>query len=178
MKIASKTLLLCLSASLLLVACDKDDNNNSTDNLNQQDRTFISQTSLSNTAEVNAGGLADTTANDPMVKTYGQQMVSDHTTAQTELKTLGTNVGVSTPDSVDAQHAALMHTLMTLSGRAFDSVYIMNQIADHQTVIDRFEEEVNSGNKTEVINYASKYLPTLQMHLQMADSIANVMNFK
>ena len=178
MKNASKNLLLCVSASLLLFACDKKDNNNNTQNLNQQDRTFISQTSLSNTAEVNSGGLADTTANDPMVKTFGQQMVSDHTIAQAELKTLGSNVGVGTPDSVDAKHAALMDTLMTLSGRAFDSVYIMNQIADHQMVIDHFEEEVNSGNKTDVINYANKYLPKLQMHLQMADSIANVMNFK
>jgi putative membrane protein len=178
MKIRSKNLLLGISASLLLFACDKDDNDNSSNTLNTQDRNYILQTSLANTAEVGAGALANTTADDQMVKDFGQQMVTDHTTAQTDLKSLGSDLGVSTPDSVDEKHAKLVDTLKTLSGRAFDSVYIMSQIADHQTVINQFEEEVSSGNKTEVINYANKYLPKLQMHLDMADSIATEMNFK
>jgi putative membrane protein len=177
MKIKSN-LLLAISASLIFFACNKDDNTKGDDILNTQDRTFILQTSLANSAEVGAGGLAGSSADNQMVKDFGQQMMTDHTTAQTELKTLGTDVGVGTPDSVDATHKTLMDTLMTLSGRSFDSIYIMSQIADHQTVINQFEEEVSSGNKTAVINYANKYLPKLQMHLQMADSIATEMNFK
>lgn len=178
MKITSKNLLLGISASLLLFACDKNDDNKSVNALNAQDRTFMLQTSLANTAETGAGALANSSGDNQMVKDYGQDMVTDHTTAQTELKSLGTDLGVSTPDSVDAKHQHLKDTLMTLSGRAFDSIYIMSQIADHQAVIDQFDEEVSSGSKTEVINYANKYLPKLQMHLELADSIANVMNFK
>jgi putative membrane protein len=105
-------------------------------------------------------------------------MVTDHTTAQNDLKTLGTNVNVAVADSIDSMHGSLIDTLKTLSGRAFDSVYIMSQIKDHQTVISNFQQEINSGNKTDVISYANKYLPKLQMHLQMADSIATLMNFK
>jgi len=178
MKIISKNLLLGISASLIFFACKKDDNTKGDNILNTQDRSFILQTSLGNSAEVGAGGLASSSGEDQMIKDFGQQMVTDHTTAQTELKSLGADLGVGTPDSVDANHKAIMDTLMTLSGRAFDSIYIMSQIADHQNVIDQFEEEVSSGNKKEVINYANKYLPKLQMHLQMADSIATEMNFK
>jgi putative membrane protein len=71
-----------------------------------------------------------------------------------------------------------MDTLRGLSGRMFDSVYIMNQIKDHQAAISDFQNEISEGNQSDVINYANKYLPKLQMHLQIADSIATVMKFK
>ena len=81
-------------------------------------------------------------------------------------------------DSVDSMHAALLVTLRGLSGRMFDSVYIVNQIKDHQAAISDFQNEISEGNKSDVVNYANKYLPKLQMNLQMADSIATVMKFK
>jgi putative membrane protein len=177
MKISFKVLLFSLAASLILFACKKSKNNTS-QTLTSQDQAFILQTSLGNTAEVQAGGLADSTSDTAMVRAFGLQMVTDHSTAQNDLKTLGNNVSFPVRDSVDAIHAALMDTLRGLSGRMFDSVYIMNQIKDHQTTISNFQNEINQGNQTDVISYANKYLPKLQMHLQMADSIASVMNFK
>lgn len=179
MKITAKLLLLFMASSFIFLSCDKDDDNNKPDEtVSAQDRTFITQTGMANTAEIQAGQLADTTSDSTAIQTFAQQMVTDHTTAQNDLKTLGDKVDVDVSDSVDSMHASLMDTLKTLSGRAFDSVYIMNQIKDHQTVIANFQEEINSGNRSDVINYANKYLPKLQMHLQMADSIATMMNFK
>ncbi len=177
MKITSKVLLFSIAASLTFFACKKSKNNN-TQTLSTQDQSFISKASLSNTAEVQAGGLADSTSDTAMIRAFGQQMVTDHTTAQNDLKTLGSNLSFSVTDSADAMHTALMDTLRGLSGRMFDSVYIMNQIKDHQAAIADFQNEISEGNQSDVINYANKYLPKLQMHLQMADSIATVMNFK
>jgi putative membrane protein len=174
----SKNFLLCLAASFLFFSCDKNNNDNNNETVSSQDKTFISQTALANTAEVQAGQLASTTADSSVIQMFAQQMVSDHTTAQTDLKTLGNTVNVAVPDSVDSAHASLMDTLKTLTGRTFDSVYITSQIADHRAVISSFQQEISSGNRSEVINYANKYLPKLQMHLQMADSIATIMNFK
>jgi putative membrane protein len=178
MKITSKNFLLCIAASFLIFSCDKNNNNNNNETVSQQDQTFISQTALTNTAEVQAGQLASTTADSTIIQMFGQQMVSDHTTAQTDLKTLGSSVNVAVPDSLDSAHSSLIDTLKTLTGRAFDSVYITHQIADHQAAISSFQQEINSGNKSDVINYANKYLPKLQLHLEMADSIATIMNFK
>ena len=177
MKITSKVLLFTMAASLTFFACKKSKNDN-TQTLSSQDQAFISKASLSNTAEIRAGGLADSTADTAMIRSFGQQMVTDHTTAQNDLKTLGSNLSVSVNDSADAMHTALMDTLRGLSGRMFDSAYIINQIKDHQAAISDFQNEISEGNQSDVINYANKYLPTLQMHLQMADSIATVMNFK
>jgi putative membrane protein len=177
MKITSKVLLFSLAASLTFFACKKSKSNN-TQTVTTQDRAFISKASLSNTAEVRAGALADSTSDSSVVRAFGQQMVTDHSTAQTDLKILGSNLSVAVTDSVDSMHAALIDTLRGLSGRMFDSVYIMNQIKDHQTAITDFQNEINEGNQSDVVGYANKYLPKLQMHLQMADSIASLMKFK
>lgn len=178
MKITSKVLLFSLSASLIFFACKKSKNNNNTPTLSTQDRAFISQTSLSNTAEVKLGGLASTSSDTAMIRNFGQQMVTDHGAAQNDLKTLGTKLSVSVTDSADAMHTALMDTLKHRSGREFDSVYIMNQIKDHNAAISSFQNEISQSKQSDVLNYANKYLPKLQMHLKMADSIATVMKFK
>ena len=112
------------------------------------------------------------------IKSFGDTMVAQHTTAQGDLKTLGTSVGVNVKDSVDADHTTLLQNLQGLSGRAFDSTYIINQIADHQKTVTDFQAELSSGSRTEVKDFANKYLPKIQMHLQKADSIATEMNFK
>ena len=178
MKITAKNLLLCMAASFLFYSCDKNDDKDTTEPVSAQDQTFISQASLANTAEIRAGQLADSTADSSIVQMFGQQMATDHTAAQNDLQALGTKVNVAVPDSVDSMHSSLMDTLQTLTGRAFDSVYIISQINDHNAAIANFQQEINSGNKSDVIDYANKYLRKLQMHLQMADSIAGVMNFK
>lgn len=176
MKTYSKILALTVIASFFLFSCSKKTNDN--EMLTTQDRTFISQASMGNTAEVKAAQLADSISTSAAVHAFAQQMITDHTTAQNDLKTLGNNVNVTVTDSVDALHQRMMDTLRTLSGPAFDSVYLIRQIADHQTVISQFQEEANSGNRTEVVDYANKYLPKLQMHLQVADSIAKAMNYE
>ncbi|HZW64411.1 MAG TPA: DUF4142 domain-containing protein [Hanamia sp.] len=177
MKLTTKSLIVCTALSMSLFACTKDDNKNS-NALNDQDKNFMMQVSLGNSAEVAAGTLASTTGEDAMIKSFGQMMVTDHTTAQSDLKAVGTTVGVDVKDSVDADHTALLQTLQGLSGRAFDSTYIINQIADHQKTVTDFQAELNSGSRSEVKAFANKYLPTIQMHLQKADSIATEMNFK
>ena len=156
-------------------SCDDDDD---TDVVNNQDRNFMLMAGMNNFAEIGAGNLAATKATENGVKTLGQQMVTDHTTAQTELKAIGTSANVAVKDSLDAAHVALMQTLQSLSGREFDSAYMVNQVTDHQNAINLFEQEIQSGNRLQIKSYAEKYLPKLRMHHHMADSIAMAHDFK
>ena len=176
MKLTTKSFITCVALSFTLLSCEKDDED--TNVLNDTDRTFIMQASLSNSAEVGAGALATTMGEDAMIQSFGQMMVSDHTTAQSDLKATGNTVGVNVKDTIDAAHITLMQTLQGLTGRAFDSTYIVNQITDHQKTVQAFQTELNSGSRNEVEDYANKYLPKIQMHLQKADSIATAMGFK
>jgi putative membrane protein len=155
-----------------LVACDKDDDNNNNNQLNTTDRTFMLNASLSNSAEIDAANLAVTKSATPAITAFAQQMITEHTTAQSELKTLGTSVSYAVSDSIDSAHISIKQMLDTLSGRAFDSAYIYNQVTDHQSAVTNFQTEQSSGQNASVKSYANTYLPHIQAHLQAADSIA------
>ncbi len=164
-----------LAVLCLLSACDKlshffDDGSNN--NLNVTDKTFVIKTAIGNTAEVQAGQLAATKAINPVVKSFGQLMVSEHTQAQNDLKVVGAKVGIQVADTVDAQHRALITMLNSLSGRAFDSAYIKSQVMDHQQTYAIFQLELQAGKNPDVKSYAQKYLPHIEAHLQAAQSIA------
>jgi len=99
-------------------------------------------------------------------------MMTEHQKAQTDLKNLGTSVGNAVKDTIDPAHVALATQLNTLSGRAFDSVYIYSQVADHDVTIANFDNEQRNGRHKDVKSFADNYRPHIEMHRQRADSIA------
>jgi putative membrane protein len=160
-------------AVVILAGCDKDEDDDAK-TVNAQDQSFAVQASMSNRAEIELGALAQAKASDASVKNYAQMMVTEHTTAQTELTSVSNaaNLGVSIMDSLSAQHKSLRDSLMARSGRAFDTVYIKSQVRAHQMSLVNFQSEENGGMNPQLKAYASKYRPGIQMHLTMADTIS------
>ena len=100
-------------------------------------------------------------------------MITDHMNAQDELKRIAKDKKEDIPSEADAAHKAMLKEMMSLSGRAFDSMYIHSQVKDHKEVIALFQEELNKGKDQDLKDYANKYLPAIQMHLNRADSTAS-----
>lgn len=161
----------CMAAVVVFTSCEKDAGENDNE-LNSNDRTFMLQASVSNTAEVGAGQLALTKASNAAVKAYAQTMIAEHSVAQTDLKALGTTVGFAVKDTIDPMHVQMITQLNALSGRAFDSAYIHSQVADHQLTLTFFQTELDNGQHAQVEGYAATYQPRIQMHHTRADSIA------
>jgi putative membrane protein len=182
---------LCLAASPLFTACGGSGESDTTatdstamvttdtmqheqDNgttLNDVDRDFIAKISEANMAEVDAGKAASTKGMNAKVKDFGNQMVTDHTTANTELATVASAVGVPMTDSLNEEHKALKQKLTAAKGKAFDQAYIESQVADHQKVLDIFQNEMHNGSHQQVKDFANKFHHHIQMHYDMADSI-------
>jgi predicted outer membrane protein len=72
-----------------------------------------------------------------------------------------------------AKDQALVNRLSGLSGDAFDKAYIGAMVKEHETDIAEFEREANSGKDDDFKSFASKTLPTLKEHLQMAKDAAS-----
>jgi putative membrane protein len=160
-----------LAGSLVLAilsACKKDKAND----LNSTDQNFMTQVNIGNKAEIMAGQLAATKGNSAGVKAFGQMMATEHGQAQSDLQALAASLGRTLSDTVDAEHQALMARLNSLSGYAFDTAYINSQVKDHQKTLNIFQTEISDGDNDRVQNYASQYLPHIQMHLQKADSLS------
>jgi putative membrane protein len=157
-----------VAAMMVLTACDK----NNDEDTNSTDQMFVQQVAIGNNAEIQAGQLAATKATNAGVKTFAEMMVSEHTQAQADLKKSANGQGFNVSDSVDAEHRALMTRLSGLSGMAFDTAYMNSQVKDHQKTLTIFQSETSSGANQSIRSYANQYLPHIQMHLQMADSIS------
>jgi putative membrane protein len=142
----------------------------SANRLTTPDSTFATKAAQGGMAEVQLGQLATQKASNPDVKAFGQQMVDDHSKANDEFKGIATRKGVTLPSNLDAKDQATYDRLSKLDGAAFDRAYMADMVRDHRADIAAFEREAGHGSDPDVKNFASRTLPTLKHHLQMAES--------
>lgn len=142
----------------------------SANRLAASDNTFAMKAAQGGLAEVKLGTLAKDKASDPAVKSFGQQMVDDHSKANDELKQLASSKGITLPTDVDAKDQATYDRLSKLSGAAFDKAYMRDMVMDHRADVNEFRRESQHGMDPDLKAWAAKTLPTLEHHLQMAES--------
>lgn len=141
-----------------------------TDAVPAADQQFMMKAAQGGMAEVELGNLAKEHASSQAVKDFGRHMVDDHSKANDELKSLAARKNVTLPGSIDAKDQATKDRLSKMNGAAFDKAYMRDMVMDHKKDVAEFQKEANSGMDPDVKNWASKTLPTLQQHLQMAQS--------
>lgn len=164
-----------VSASLVFTACS-DDDDVVMDNVNQADRTFVSNAAKINTAEIQMGELAQTRSTNDSVAMYAQMLIDDHTAAESELDSLATTLSITYSDSLSADMIALRDRLSALNGYDFDTAFLNAQIANHNMAITQFETQVNSGSNANIRAYANKYLTSIRQHKAMADSVNSTLD--
>jgi putative membrane protein len=134
------------------------------------DHQFVMEAAQGGMAEVELGQLATEKASSDAVKQFGQRMVTDHGKANDELKSLAQSKNIMLPTDIGAKHKATKDKLSKLSGAQFDRAYMQEMLTDHRKDVNEFKKESQSGKDPDVKAWAAKTLPTLQEHLQMAES--------
>jgi putative membrane protein len=134
------------------------------------DHAFVTEAAMGGMAEVELGQLASDKAQSDQVKQFAQRMVTDHGKANDELKSLAQRKNITLPTEVGAKHKATKDRLSKLSGSAFDRAYMQEMVADHRKDVSEFQRESRSGKDPDVKAWAAQTLPTLQEHMQLAQS--------
>lgn len=144
------------------------------DSLPDADRDFLQKAAQANLAEIGAGKLAQQKATRNDIRQFGSKMEQDHGKTLAELKSLAEAKGVALPDEPDPPHQALATQLSRAEGKEFDRIYIGNAgVADHKAARQLFEGGARSKDP-EVKAFASKTLPHIKHHLEMAEQLAAV----
>jgi putative membrane protein len=131
---------------------------------------FMEDAAQGGMAEVELGKLASQKGADAEVKKFGQMMVTDHTKANNELKTLAASKKMELPKDMGS-HKSEHDKLNGLSGADFDKEYVDGMVSDHETDVAMFEKQANNGTDPEVKAFAAKTLPTLKKHLEAIKAI-------
>jgi putative membrane protein len=135
------------------------------------DKSFIKNAYEDGLAEVKLGEMGQAKTGNADVKAFATQMVTDHGKANAELKTLADNkkVEVATePTMVAKAHAKLLDAK---TGADFDRAFAEAMVKDHKNAVEAFEKASKDATDTDVKNFAAKTLPTLKMHLSMAEEL-------
>jgi putative membrane protein len=110
-------------------------------------------------------------SSNPAVQGFAKQMVEDHTGANKELVAIAGRKGVIPPTTLDPGRVNANRQLSNLTGREFDQQYMLQQAQDHELQLALFQQEAQAGLDPELRAFAAKYLPVVQAHAQMAQSV-------
>lgn len=121
--------------------------------------------------EVELGRIAAQKGMSDSVKQFGQRMVDDHSKANEELMTLAQSKGITLPTALDEKHQKDVTKLSAMSGAEFDRAYSKMMLSDHNKDVKEFEKQSTKGGDADIKAFASKTLPTLREHLQMAQAL-------
>jgi putative membrane protein len=139
-------------------------------------KTFITKAIQGNLAEVQMGQLAQEKSQNGDVKNFGQQLVSDHNDANSKATAVANDLGVTPPDAPSKKQQADYDKMAKLSGDAFDKQFAKHMVMDHKKDIGEYKAD--SKKKDPTASYASDTLPTLQKHLEMAQSLTKSLGGK
>jgi putative membrane protein len=156
----------------LLAACGSSTTPNLQSSVSSVDSAFVTGATQASDAEIGAAKIALTKSQNTDVIAFANEMITQHTEEKTALAPIATSVGVGLPTGVNAMQAATAATLQATAEPAFDALYINSEIAGHTSNIDKnYSPEIASGTAAPLVAYAKKYLPQVQMHLSMAQTI-------
>jgi putative membrane protein len=133
---------------------------------------FITEAIQGNLAEIAVGKLAQQKGQSDGVRSFGAQLVSDHTAANDKAMSVAQSMGVSPPNEPNKKQKAVYDRLSKLSGDNFDREFAKAMVDDHKNDIREFEKEAKKKNDP-AAEFANQTLPTLRKHLEMAQSLAS-----
>jgi uncharacterized protein DUF4142 len=105
------------------------------------------------------------------VKQFAQRMVKDHTEALNQLQQLAQSKNITLPDGLPSDAQDLQQKLSSDRGKQLDSDYMSGMVEDHQKDVQEFQDAAQNLKDPDLKQWASKTLPTLQQHLQMAQAV-------
>jgi len=106
------------------------------------------------------------------VRTFAQQMIDDHTGAMENLRKAAVASGLpQPPQAMSSDQAALLASLQSLRGDAFDKTYARQQVLAHRQALAVAESYASSGKDANLRKLAQSSAAMIKHHLDMAEKI-------
>jgi putative membrane protein len=132
---------------------------------------FLTDAIQTNNAEIKFGQAAQDMGSTQAVKDFGKMLVEDHTKANDQATQIATALNVPVPTGVKPDDMAAYNMATSMSGAEFDKDFADAMVKGHQKAVDMFKQEADSGDPAQVTDFAKQTLPTLQKHLETAQSL-------
>jgi putative membrane protein len=135
------------------------------------DAEFVKMAASSGMHEVELGKLAATKAQNADVKKFAQKLVDDHTKANEELKAAAKDANIEVPAKMLEKHQKHVEHFREYKGSNFDADFVKHEIKDHEEGIALFTRASKELKNEKLKAFATKTLPVLKEHLEMAKKL-------
>ena len=146
--------------------------------LSSSDYKFVEAAAHGGNYEVTLGKVAQEKSSNDSVKKFGEQMVTDHTKAGTDLQQIVTAKGAMMPAGLTSSQQREVDRLNTLSGAEFDKAYVAQMVKAHKADLKAFQHASEKVDDAQVKTFAANMIPTIQDHLKMAQDLETGLNPK
>ena len=141
-------------------------------NLSSSDKKFLDAAADINMSEAYLGKMAQNKAPEASIKDFGRKLVRDHTNAYETLTIVANKAGATIPKGIDVRRDRGVEELARAQSRKFDQRFLRAEVRDHTKALVEFRREAEHGHDADVKAYARQMIPTLEQHLQTAESLA------
>jgi len=139
--------------------------------LDDDGATFLKKAAVGGLMEVEAAKIALNNAKSADVKNFAEQMLTDHTKANKELKDLATRKKIITPDALPADEQIHLDAMKKMTGTEFDKHYIAMMVTDHEKTVQLFEQGTQNKDAS-LKSWATSTLAIIEGHTKKAKEIA------
>jgi putative membrane protein len=124
--------------------------------LSAKDKTFMHKAAKGGMMEVAMGRQAEQNGKSDDVKSFGKRMVTDHSKANDELKSIAAKKGVKLPSKEPSEKWSS------------DKAYMDMMVKDHEKDLAEFQEEAKEGSDPDVKKFAEDTAKVVQEHFDLA----------
>jgi putative membrane protein len=162
---------LLISTSAFAQSVSEKTGVNSTLGISPTTADFVKEAAMSDMTEIAAAKLGQDRGN-AQEKTFATQMVTDHTKTSEELKSMApADAKAAIPNALDSSSQSKIDKLKDAKPDDFSSDFDSMQVSAHKDAVSLFERYAKAGGDPKLKDWAGKTLPTLQHHLEMAQSL-------
>ncbi len=129
------------------------------------DEAFVAKVSQGGMFEVKLGQVAADQGSTQDVRDQGNTETHDHTLVGDKLKSIANGIGITFPDTLDAQFQDRLDKLRALSGSAFDSAYLRAMEDIHAKDGAAFAMEARKGSDPRLRAFAAETHRIVERHI-------------
>jgi putative membrane protein len=140
---------------------------------NVPDRLFTTLAAQGGMAEAALAKLAQQKSRTDAVTAFAKRMIDDHGKSNAQLAEFAKQAGLPLPTEPASEQLEMNQRLSTLNPTDFDVEYMRAQVIDHQKTVQLLLWVITSGQNAELQRFASRTLPDVLHHLQLAQNLVS-----
>ncbi|MBA3667902.1 MAG: DUF4142 domain-containing protein [Sphingomonas sp.] len=134
---------------------------------------FTATVAGSDMYEIEAGKLAQSMGSTDAIKKFGAMLVTDHSKSTAMLKTAAAaaSPAITLPTAMPAEHQAHIDALKAAKGAEFDRLFVEQQKAGHQKVLDALKGYAAGGDTPSLKTFATKSTEVVEHHIEHVNNM-------